>query len=148
MLEVGDCDGSAGPGGAALTIDHPFTILSSRGRDSRSYHVRFGLNSPGVASSPFYQEMWLTIPALKALKCVSAGRVDHIVKRFHAGKRGPMQAEDNGSGVDDPEQDEETRQSRMTSEDSGGEQTDSDDSDTHRKARPSASRVRPTGARR
>lgn len=148
MLEVGDCAGTADASGAPLTKDHPFTILASRGRDSRSYHVRFGLNSLGVASAPFYQEMWLTVPALKALKCVSPGGVDHIVKKFHAGKRGPMQAEDNGRGDDDQEQDEKTRQSRMTSADSGGEETDSDDSDTHRKARPSASRVRPTGARR
>lgn len=91
--------------GLSLRPGHPFTILASRGRNPRSYHVQFGLDSPCVARSPFYQEMWMTIPALKDLICVSASSVDRVVERYHSGKQGPNDRDDK-SVMDNRAQDE------------------------------------------
>ncbi len=70
-----------------LTIDHPFTILDTRGMNPPTYEVRYGFSAPSIRPSPLYQTVWHSRTEMKARGDVSPEAVDQAIRAFQESKR-------------------------------------------------------------
>ena len=73
--------------GAELISDHPFTIVSCRGMNPKTYFVRYGLSTQTIPPSPLAEKAWHTAAQIKLRMNVSPETVDSAIKLYRYGGR-------------------------------------------------------------
>ena len=65
-----------------LTIEHPFSIIKSRGHSPKTYLVVYGLSTIAIPPSPLFQKVWHTAAQMKARMNIALATVDSAVSKF------------------------------------------------------------------